>query len=77
MNLKRDTESQRKRRQQDDEEFASGTLATLSRAPKYHPIRIHSVLQEQKVIVLVDSGATHNFIDEGLVMRMKLKAEYF
>jgi len=56
---------------------SGGTLATLPRAPRYHPFRVCGVLQGHKVTILIDSGATHNFIDEGLVTRMKLKPNNF
>ena len=54
-----------------------GTLAALSRVPRYHPFRIRGVLAGQRLTVLLDSGATHNFIDEGFVMKRGLKAEDF
>lgn len=45
---------------------SGGTLAALSRTPRYHSFHVRGVLQGQRVMVLIYSGATHNFIDEGL-----------
>lgn len=67
--------TQRKKRKQDNEE--NGNLATLLGATKYHPFWIRSILRGQNVTVLMGSDATHNFIDEGLVTRMKLKTKDF
>jgi hypothetical protein len=39
------------------------TLASISGVPKYNTFRMRGVLQRQKVSVLIDGGASHNFID--------------
>jgi hypothetical protein len=39
------------------------TLASINGVPKYNTFRMRGVLQEQKVSVLIDGGAFHNFID--------------
>ena len=45
--------------------------------PRFHTLRLKGNIQGQKVMVLVDGGATHNFIDAALVERRKLQAETF
>ena len=45
--------------------------------PKFHTLRLNGIKQGQKVMVLVDGGATHNFIDATLVERRKLQVETF
>ena len=46
-----------------------GTLATLRGVPKYLTLRVRGTILGQRVLVLVDSGATHSFIDTQLVQR--------
>lgn len=53
------------------------TIATLSGVPRYHPFRLKGVLKGQWIVCLVDSGATHNFIDEGLAAKRGLQVEEF
>ena len=45
--------------------------------PRFHTLRLKGVLQGQKITVLVDWGATHNFIDSSLVERRKFPTEPF
>jgi len=45
------------------------TIASISGVPKYNTFRMRGVLQGQKVFVLIDGGASHNFIDSALVKR--------
>ena len=45
--------------------------------PRFHTLRFKGNIQGQKVTVLVDGGATHNFIDATLVERRNLDAENF
>jgi hypothetical protein len=54
-----------------------GTISTLSGLPRYNTLRIKGLIQEQCMTTLVDSGATHNFIDVSLVARRGLRMEEF
>jgi hypothetical protein len=45
------------------------TLASISGVPKYNTFRMRGVLQGQKVSVLIDGGASHNFNDSALLQR--------
>jgi predicted aspartyl protease len=54
-----------------------GTIATLSGVPRYNTLRLKGLVQGQRMIVLVDGGATHNFIDTSLVARRGLRTEEF
>ena len=46
-----------------------GTIATLSRVPKYQTFKIKGVIRGERIIALIDGGATYNFIDEVVVVR--------
>ena len=46
-----------------------GALAALRGVPKYLTLRIRGTIRGQRVSALVDSGATHNFIDAQMVER--------
>lgn len=52
-------------------------LATISQASKHSPFHIKSTLNGQKVITLVDSGASHSFIDQRIVNQRKLRTMNF
>ena len=54
-----------------------GALASLRGVPKYLTLRFRGIVQEQWVSVLIDSGATHNFIDARLVQRRTICTENF
>jgi hypothetical protein len=43
------------------------TIASISGVPKFNTFRMRGVLQGQKVSVLIDGGASHNFIDSTLL----------
>jgi hypothetical protein len=51
------------------DEVKSGDIDTLSIVPRFHTFKIHGVVQGQWVIVLIDSGKTHNFINSTLVAK--------
>jgi hypothetical protein len=56
---------------------AKVTMATLSSYPRFHAFRLKGILRGQRVMSLVDIGATHNFIDQKLVDRRGLQSEEF
>ena len=45
------------------------TLASISGVPKYNTFRMRGVLHEQKLSILIDGGASYNFIDSTLLWR--------
>jgi len=59
------------------EGFKEVTIATLSGVPRYYTFRIRAILQGQRVISLIDGGATHDFIDTTLVARRHIPMEEF
>jgi hypothetical protein len=54
-----------------------GVIATLSGVPRYDTLRIRGIIQGQRVIALIDGGATHNFIDVAPEARRALQTEEF
>jgi hypothetical protein len=42
-------------------------IASISGVPKFSTFRMRGVLQGQRVTILIDGGASHNFIDVALV----------
>jgi hypothetical protein len=52
-------------------------LASISGVPKYNTFRMRGVLQGQKVSVLIDGGASHNFIDSTLLQRRHIPTVEF
>lgn len=57
------------------EEARDGKLAQLYSFQKNESLRIRGVLNGQQLIALIDSSATQNFIDEGLVARRGLQTQ--
>jgi hypothetical protein len=53
------------------------TLASISGVPKYNTFRMRGVLQGQKVSILIDGGASHNFIDSALLQRRNIPTVEF
>jgi hypothetical protein len=53
------------------------TLASISGVPKYNTFRMRGVLQGQRVSVLIDGGASHNFIDAALLKRRHIPTVEF
>ena len=46
-------------------EAPEGVIATLSREPIFHTLRVRGVVQGHRVGVLIDGGATHNLMCHG------------
>lgn len=57
--------------------YSRGTLAALTWTPLYNVFRIRGILKGWKVTILINSGATYNYINEEVVNRLGLKAEEF
>lgn len=57
--------------------LTGGVIASLRGAMKYLILRIRGTVQRQRVSMLVDSGATHNFIDAQMVERRGIHTETF
>ena len=49
----------------------SNKICVLNGVPWFNTLRMKGVLQGNNITVLVDGGATHNFIDSSLVERKK------
>ena len=54
-----------------------GALASLRGVPKYLNLRVQGFILNQRVSMLIDSGATHNFIDAQLVQRRVIPTDAF
>jgi hypothetical protein len=52
-------------------------LASISGVPKYNTFRMRGVLQGKRVSVLIDGGASHNFIDSALLQRRHIPTVEF
>lgn len=52
-------------------------IASMSGFPRCHTFRVRGVLERHKVTVLIDGGASHNFIDATLVDRRRISTEEF
>jgi hypothetical protein len=62
---------------QDNTTEEKSTLASINRVPKYNTFQMRVVLQGQKVSVLIDGGASHNFIDSALLKRRHIPTMEF
>jgi len=52
-------------------------ISSISGVPKFNTFRMRGVLQGQRVTILIDGGASHNFINASLVnMRHLLIVEF-
>ena len=56
---------------------SGGVLASLCRVSKIMTMRIRGIVHGQHVLVLVDSGEIHNFIDAQLVQRIGITIAEF
>ena len=54
-----------------------GPLASLIGVPKYLTLRVQGSILNQRVSILIDNGATHNFIDAHLVQRREIPTDTF
>lgn len=54
-----------------------GALASLRGVPTYLNLRVQGSILNQRLSILVDSGATHNFIDAKLVQRREIPTDAF
>ena len=52
-------------------------IASISGVPKFNTFRMRGVLQGQRVMILIDGGASHNFIDVASVCRRHLPTVEF
>lgn len=59
------------------EETWEGIISYLIGIPRYHTLRVRGTIQGQKAIVMIDDGASHNFIDVEFVGRRGLTNEEF
>ena len=55
----------------------SSKIAVLIGVPLFHTLRLKGILEGQRITILVDGGATHNFIDSTLLEKRKLPTESF
>jgi hypothetical protein len=62
---------------QDNTTEEKATLASINGVPKYNTFRMRGVLLGQKVSVLIDGGASHNFIDSTLLKRRHIPTVEF
>jgi hypothetical protein len=53
------------------------TLASISGVPKFNTFRMRGVFHGKKVSVLIDGGASHNFIDLALLRRRHIPTVEF
>jgi hypothetical protein len=63
--------------EQDCTAGGKATLASINRVPKFNTFRMRGVLQGQRVSVLIDGGASHNFIDAALLKRRHIPTVEF
>ena len=54
-----------------------GTIATMTGVPRFHTLQIKGTIQGHRVGVLIDGGASHNFIDVAWVKRRGIQTESF
>jgi hypothetical protein len=48
------------------------TMESINGVPKFNTFRMRGVLQGQRVLVMIDGGACHNFIDAALLKRRQI-----
>jgi predicted aspartyl protease len=64
-----------------DESSQVGTkdpiMASMLGFPRFHTFRVRGFLQGHKVTILIDGGASHNFINNNMVERRGISTEEF
>ena len=59
------------------EETGHGVVAVITQENENRTFRLKGTIKGQRIIALVDSGATHDFISKHLVTKRKLKTQEF
>ncbi|XP_059075207.1 uncharacterized protein LOC131875183 [Cryptomeria japonica] len=59
----------------EENQEGGGAVAQLSSLHKNESFRVRGVLREHRVITLIDTGTTHNFIDERIVAKRGLTTD--
>jgi hypothetical protein len=62
---------------QDSTTEGKDTLASINEVPKFNTFRMRGVFQGHKVSILIDGGASHNFIDSTLLRRRHIPTVEF
>ncbi|KAH9311173.1 hypothetical protein KI387_026208, partial [Taxus chinensis] len=60
-----------------DEKESVGVLAQLSSFQRNESFKVRGMIKGQRIVALIDTGATHNFIDEVVVAKKGLQTEEF
>ncbi|XP_057846650.2 uncharacterized protein LOC131056314 [Cryptomeria japonica] len=60
-----------------DEKESGGVLAQLSSFQRNESFKVQGMIKGQRIVALIDTGATHNFIDEVVVAKKGLQTEEF
>ena len=55
---------------------SKGTIATMTGIPRFHTLQIRGTVQGHRVGVLIDGGASHNFIDAAWVKKRHSYSEF-
>ena len=63
--------------EQSQGDISGGVIATMSGITRFHTFRVRGVVQGRRVGVLIDGGATHNFIDVSWVTKRIIPTKYF
>jgi hypothetical protein len=58
------------------EEGAEITLCALLGSTSPSTMRVIALINGQKAMVLIDTGSTHNFMDNGLAASLKLQVDH-
>lgn len=61
----------------EDEKESGGILAQLSSFQRNESFKVRGMIKGQRIVALIDTGATHNFIDEVVVAKKGLQTEEF